>query len=259
MPRKRASLSRMASNKPPKVIKRNEFGLLDGVKYVYQDDNLIDWRKMVNNDHIVPNRDNTSETDVTKLKDKDLIILLSGLKELAQLRGIKSVVYDIVTASPEYVCMKCGITWAGNYETEGEEVFFEGTSDAGLNNSEGFGQIYLAAIAENRAFCRAVRNFLKINIVAKEEIAPNKGKQAASGKITTPSLALASQSSVSMSPDSFLLTILKENNITFEQVRNKLISENNSEAKSWNSVKDIPRLTAFEIIDRIQKKAKAVV
>ena len=55
------------------------------------------------------------------------------------------------------------------------------------------------------------------------------------------------------------MTILKENNITFEQVRNKLISENNSEAKSWNSVKDIPRLTAFEIIDRIQKKAKAVV
>ena len=61
-----------------------------------------------------------------------------------------------------------------------------------------------------------------------------------------------------MSPDSFLLTILKENNITFEQVRSKLIEENNSDAKKWGSVKDIPRLTAFEIIDRIQKKAKAV-
>ena len=248
----------MAKNTPPKTIKRNEHGLLEGIKYSYQDDGLIDWRKMVKNEHIVPNRDNTSETDVTKLKDKDLIILLAGLKDVAQMRGIKSVKYDIVTASPEYVCMKCGITWAGNYETEGEDVYFEGTADAGLNNTEGFGQIYLAAIAENRAFCRAVRNFLKINIVAKEEIAPNKGKQASTTKVTTPSAMFSSQSSVSMSPDSFLLTILKENNITFEQVRNKLIEENNTDAKKWSSVKDIPRLTAFEIIDRIQKKAKAV-
>ena len=247
----------MAKNTPPKTIKRNEHGLLEGIKYSYQDDGLIDWRKMVKNEHIVPNRDNTSETDVTKLKDKDLIILLAGLKDVAQMRGIKSVKYDIVTASPEYVCMKCGITWAGNYETEGEDVYFEGTADAGLNNTEGFGQIYLAAIAENRAFCRAVRNFLKINIVAKEEIAPNKGKQASTTKVTTPSAMFSSQSSVSMSPDSFLLTILKENNITFEQVRNKLIEENNTDAKKWSSVKDIPRLTAFEIIDRIQKKAKA--
>ena len=160
----------MAKNTPPKTIKRNEHGLLEGIKYSYQDDGLIDWRKMVKNEHIVPNRDNTSETDVTKLKDKDLIILLAGLKDVAQMRGIKSVKYDIVTASPEYVCMKCGITWSGNYETEGEDVYFEGTADAGLNNTEGFGQIYLAAIAENRAFCRAVRNFLRINIVAKEEI-----------------------------------------------------------------------------------------
>ena len=247
----------MAKNTPPKTIKRNEHGLLEGIKYSYQDDGLIDWRKMVKNEHIVPNRDNTSETDVTKLKDKDLIILLAGLKDVAQMRGIKSVKYDIVTASPEYVCMKCGITWSGNYETEGEDVYFEGTADAGLNNTEGFGQIYLAAIAENRAFCRAVRNFLKINIVAKEEIAPNKGKQASTTKVTTPSAMFSSQSSVSMSPDSFLLTILKENNITFEQVRNKLIEENNTDAKKWSSVKDIPRLTAFEIIDRIQKKANA--
>ena len=197
----------MAKNTPPKTVKRNEHGLLEGVKYSYQEDGLIDWRKMVKNDHIVPNRDNTSETDVTKLKDKDLIILLAGLKDVAQTRGIKSVKYDIVTASPEYVCMKCGITWAGNYETDGEDVYFEGTADAGLNNTEGFGQIYLAAIAENRAFCRAVRNFLKINIVAKEEIAPSKGKQAASGKVSIPSAVFSSQSSVSMSPDSFLLTI----------------------------------------------------
>jgi hypothetical protein len=35
-----------------------------------------------------------------------------------------------------------------------------------------------------------------------------------------------------------------------------MISENIKEAKSWGSIKDIPRLTAFEIIDRIQKKSQ---
>lgn len=260
MPRKRAQSSSMAKSKPPKITKRNEHGLIDGANYVFQEDGTVDWRKMVNNNHIVPNRDNTSETDVTKLKDKDLIILLAGLKEVAQIRGIKSVKYDIVSASPEYVCMKCGITWAGNYETEGEEIYFEGTADAGMNNTDGFGSIYLAAIAENRSFCRAVRNFLKINIVAKEEIAPNKGKRASNN--TTPTNT--SNTASAMSPDSFLLSVLKENNISFEQVKNKMISEYTTagkdkhikEAENWGSIKDIPRLTAFEIISRIQKKSK---
>jgi hypothetical protein len=98
---------------------------------------------------------------------------------------------------------------------------------------------------------------LKINIVAKEEIAPNKGKQATANKVMPSAIASAAQSSATMSPDSFLSTILSENNVTFEQVKSKLIEEKNLEAKKWNSVKDIPRITAFEIIDRIQKKAKA--
>ena len=245
MPRKSAKSSGMANNVPPKVIKRNEFGLIEGLDYVFQENGMVDWRRMVDNKYIVPNRDNTAETDVTKLKDKDLIILLAGLKDVANIRGFSSVTYNVVEASQEYVCASCSIVWAGNYETEkSESVLFQGVADAGLNNTDGFGQIYLAAIAENRAFCRAVRNFLRINIVAKEEIAPNKTKQLGSN----------SSSAKSVSPDSFLLSVLKENNITFEQVKKKMISEKVEEANAWNSTKDIPRLTVFEIIQRIQSK-----
>ncbi len=91
MSRKRAQSSSMAKSKPPKITKRNEHGLIDGANYVFQEDGTVDWRKMVNNNHIVPNRDNTSETDVTKLKDKDLIILLAGLKEVAQISMAKGI------------------------------------------------------------------------------------------------------------------------------------------------------------------------
>ena len=203
MPRKRAKSSGMANNVTPKVIKRNEFGLIEGLDYVFQENGMVDWRRMVDNKYIVPNRDNTAETDVTKLKDKDLIILLAGLKDVANIRGFSSVTYNVVEASQEYVCASCSIVWTGNYETaNGESVLFQGVADAGLNNTEGFGQMYLAAIAENRAFCRAVRNFLRINIVAKEEIKnvktskPNPTKNSAS-------------------PHKFLTNLMTDNIITY--------------------------------------------
>ena len=60
-----------------------------------------------------------------------------------------------------------------NYETGGQPVSFSAIGDASLSNTFDFAQNYLAAIAENRAFVRCVRNFLKINIVAKDEIGPS--------------------------------------------------------------------------------------
>ena len=62
-----------------KKIDRNKDGLINGVDYVFTEDGLIDWRKMVKPEHLVPNKDRTSETDVTKLKDYQLIILLGGI------------------------------------------------------------------------------------------------------------------------------------------------------------------------------------
>ena len=157
-------------NKPPVIIKRNQYGLLENknINYVFNDDGSVNWRKMIKPEFLVANRDRTDETDISKLEDNELIILLGGLKDLANIRGYHSVTYTVTQASPEYVCASCSIVWMGNYETEnGESVLFQGVADAGLNNTEGFGQMYLAAIAENRAFCRAVRNFLRINLNVK--------------------------------------------------------------------------------------------
>ena len=71
-----------------KKIKRDDNGLISGssVKYVFNELGFVDWRKMVKQEHLVPNRQKTSETDVNNLDDKDLIILLGGIKELAQIR-----------------------------------------------------------------------------------------------------------------------------------------------------------------------------
>ena len=88
-----------------KKITRDKDGLIsDGsVEYVFADSGLIDWRKMLKTEHLVPNKDRTSETDVTKLKDYQLIILLGGIKELAQVRGYTNVNNEIHSPSPQYV------------------------------------------------------------------------------------------------------------------------------------------------------------
>tara|TARA_B100001939_G_scaffold85174_1_gene72805 strand:- start:106 stop:816 length:711 start_codon:yes stop_codon:yes gene_type:complete len=232
------------TNKPPVDFKRNQYGLLEdkNIKYEFSEDGTVNWRKMIKTEFLVANRELTDETDVSKLEDRELIILLGGLKDLAAIRGYTSVEYKIHEASTEYVCASCRITWVPNYETEGDDpIVFEAIADANLNNTEGFSQMYLAAIAENRAFCRAVRNFLRINIVAKEE--------CKSVRIAKPN-----PKKNSASPEIFLTNLMKDKKIDFEAIKGKMVNESVDGASDWETVKDIPRLKMFEIIERIQKK-----
>ena len=229
-----------------KKIDRNEDGLINGVDYLFTEDGLIDWRKMVKPEHLVPNKDRTSETDVTKLKDYQLIILLGGIKELAQIRGFTDVKYEIVSPHHEYVAATCSISWIPNYETEGREVTFSAIGDASPRNTNSFASNFLGPIAENRAFVRCVRNFLKINIVGKEEL----GGADAPPTSTNTSMAT---SDTSMDPRSMLQAVMNEKGVSFEKLKAKLGSEG---FDTVESLSDIPKLKTFELIERL-KKVKA--
>src|SRR5690349_12782991 len=158
------------SNIPPKLIVRNEHGLIEGINYTFDENGMVDWRKMVNQKYLVPNKLKTQETDVSKIPDSDLLITLAGLKELAFLRGYDSVFYNVFSSSVEYCCVHCSINWIKNFETGNNEVTFSSIADANINNTENFAKYYLSSIAENRAFSRCVRNFLRIHIISDEEI-----------------------------------------------------------------------------------------
>ncbi len=229
-----------------KKIDRNEDGLINGVDYLFTEDGLIDWRKMVKPEHLVPNKDRTSETDVTKLKDYQLIILLGGIKELAQIRGFTDVKYEVVSPHHEYVAATCSISWIPNYETEGREVTFSAIGDASPRNTNSFASNFLGPIAENRAFVRCVRNFLKINIVGKEEL----GGADAPPTATNTSMAT---SDTSMDPRSMLQAVMNEKGVSFEKLKAKLDSEG---FDAVESLSDIPKLKTFELIERL-KKVKA--
>ena len=229
---------------PPKLVTRNQYGLIEDqtLNYIFNDDGSINWRKMVKTEHLVPNRQKTQETDVSKLQDKDLLILLGGIKELAQIRGYTSVEYKVVSASGNYFATSCRITWLPNYETGGKEVIFESLADATLNNTKSFARFFLAAIAENRAFVRCVRNFLKINIVSQEELGDAKLLDDSSSVNENPT-----------SPQSLLEKVMKEKNVNFEALKKRLIKDKFDNAENLNSISDIPKVKLFELIDRIKK------
>lgn len=230
-------------NKPNIVFKKNKYGLIEdkNIRYIFNNDGTINWRKMVKQEYLVANRQKTQESDVTKLEDKDLLILLGGIKELAQIRGYSKVEYKVVAASENYFATSCRITWLPNYETDNKEVIFEALADASHFNTKSFAKYFLAAIAENRAFVRCVRNFLKINIVSQEELGDVKILEE-SAPTENPT-----------SPYSLLEKVMKDKNISFEQLKNKLIKENFDGSEKINSITDIPKLKIFELVERIKK------
>jgi hypothetical protein len=227
------------------VLKRSDNGLIDGVDYVFNDDDTIDWRAMIKTDHLVPDRNKTSETDVTKLPDAKLIILLGGIKELAQIRGYTSVKYDVKCPSSEYVVATCTIDWIPNYETEGQAVTFSAIGDASPNNTTSFAKNFLGATAENRAFVRCVRSFLKINIVGKEELPgdsfPPRQTEAAE----------TSEAGALSPPYNLLEAAMKAKNVTLKNIKKRLSDEGYE--KAINELEDIPKVKVFELIERIKK------
>ena len=168
----------------PSNYKRNELGLIEGVQYQFNEDGSINWRAMIKPEFLYPNKEwfevrkmPVPET-VEGLADHQLLVKLGGIKELARLRGFNSVQYTLNTLTDKYATAICEICWMPNYETCGVAQVFASTANATSDNCSGFGVKFLEAIAENRAFVRAVRNYLNIHIVGDDEIDKSKNKAA---------------------------------------------------------------------------------
>ena len=216
------------------MFERDKKGLVKGLEYKYDEQGLIDWRAMLDDKWLYANPSSVEKgvckrnTPASELKDKDLCIMLGGLKELAQWRGFTSVRYDVVNASPEYVAMACEISWIKNFETNNilekespsshiESILFSSVADAHFGNTRSFAKNFLAAIAENRAFSRAVRNFLRINIVSDIELGEVKG-------------------------------------VSFEDIKEKLGKAGYKESKNLETVEQISPVWLIEVIKKLKKK-----
>tara|TARA_R100000008_G_scaffold39370_2_gene22528 strand:+ start:3505 stop:4281 length:777 start_codon:yes stop_codon:yes gene_type:complete len=241
----------------PDVYKRNGHGLLENVEYIFNEDGSVNWRAMIKEEFLYPNkgwfdsRNQPVPTSPEGLEDKQLLIMLGGIKELAKMRGYSTVAFDVVHSSDGYVTAKCMINWNKNYETQ-DEVVYEDYANATLSNTDNFCAKFLETIACNRAFVRCVRNYLNIHIVGADEI----DKSQATAQ-SYESDAVASP----ITPVDLLEKTLREkhNVDSFEGCKNvlrdlwKSESYRNEKAKEWSCFKDIPAKEARKLIVVLNK------
>ena len=233
----------------PAVFARDVDGLLKNVQYTFNEDGSVNWRAMIKNEHLFPNRGwfegrgKDVPYSAEGLSDHQLLIKLSGIKELARLRGFSDVQYDVVHCDLEHVAVVCQMTFIPNYETahvgpsETEHgsrnpVVFQDMANASMENTSSFATKFLETIACNRAFVRCVRNFLNVHIVGDDEI----------DKSDKPAATASRKGSNSLSPHG----VLEKKFGTFDEFKSKLRdlwSSNaykNDDVKKWNDFGDIP-------------------
>lgn len=240
-------------NIPPFTLSRNVHGLLEHVNYEFDDLGFVNYRKLIPTEFLVPNRQIFIKRDapvpktIEGLEDNQILVLLAGWRWLAKIRGFKSIEHQVIDSRPDYsVTVKTTVCWRGNYETRGEDICFSALATASVLNTASFAKVYLAEIAENRGFSRAVRGFLNISLVGFDEINPE-DKQAQIEQ---------TGSADPTKPHGVLKIKLDERNTSFEKLKTQWIKLGHEEAQDWNQLNDIPIPDVWKILETMKKKEK---
>lgn len=229
----------------PKAFKRDERGLVVGVDYAYNEDGTINWRTMIPKDCLYPNPQNTNETDVTKLQDKDLLSNLKGFRSLLRLRGFLSVRYPTIYDSLDRCTAVCEIQWLPNFETDNLIVTTSDIASTNHGNTTDFGRLYLAEMAANRSLIRCVKAFLGITILSKEEIDRSDKAQVRDSETAQDT------------PADKLLALMDETGVSFEKVKARLIKWGVENAEAISTVHEIPNEVILKIMQLIRKSKKS--
>lgn len=214
-----------------------------------KNDNFVDWFSLIDKEYIVPNKDyfiknNKPVPDsIDGLADHEKLILLGGFKKIAQIRGYTSVDYTPLLITPEFVSIKCTICWTPNFETGYNSVCFSALADAHLSNTYKLSRNFLTSIAENRAFVRAVRNFLNIPILGKDEIGPE------NRDFNNKEEAVSEFNNI-IAPQSLLEKKMNQKNCSFEKFLQRAIKDG-YELENIETYKDIPTNIALEILNKL--------
>lgn len=258
-------------SKPWEKYERNSLGLLTAVNYTFNEDGSVNWRAMIKPEFLYPNRDwfdarkLEMPSSIEGLDDKQLLIMLGGIKELAKLRGFYSVEYDVCNVREDYVTAKCTIQWMDNYESNGELITYQDFANATASNTDDFCLKFLETIACNRAFVRCVRNYLNIHIVGADEIDKSKNRVKESADIVVSNaLPISAQGTLEKAvheklglPDFesfkvFLRNLWKK----AQEAEDASIIALLQEAKDWKQFKDVSAKSARILLKIVNENSK---
>lgn len=251
-----------AKNNAVAKFARDENGLLKNELYVFKDDGSVDWKAMIPKQYLVVNKDYFEQrqidipTSVDGLDDKQLLVLLGGFKELAKLRGVVAIDRTVVESGPSRAVVSCQITFTENYETKaGMPIVYSDVASATIDNTAGFSSSFLETIAANRAFVRALRNALRIDIVGSDEIKPTfsqKPSESDSNGVSVSAFSAVRDAALKFrsekTPNGFK---------DFAEFKDFLVKREYNGASEWNDWKDITNAQAFELLKKLKKPSTA--
>ena len=227
------------------MIRNKDTGLIEGKTYERKEDQTIDWRKMVPDEFLYLNPAQKPQLEkkygkryedikVSDAEDKELVLLLQGVRFLLNLRGFVSVETTLTSASPEYAAANCRIKFIPNTENPTEQVYSD-SACASHENTRGFGQKYLVEMCSNRAMARCVRAYLNIGIVTREELVEGV-EEVTSG-------------------NNKLKDLMERKGLTFALLKSKAAQnpKKYENAESWTSLNDIPTKYYPYLIEALNK------
>jgi hypothetical protein len=261
----------VVTQKPWEKYSRDKLGLLTSVDYIFNEDGSVNWRAMIKPEFLYPNKDwfevrkLEMPTSIEGLEDKQLLIMLGGIKELAKLRGFHSVEYDVRNVRDDYVVAKCIINWMGNYESSFEEVDYSEVANATAANTDDFCFKFLETIACNRAFVRCVRNYLNIHIVGADEMDKSKNRVSEPLETTISNvLPISAQGTLEKAVHEKLNLVDFESFKVFlrslwkkaQETNNTTVLDVLQEAKDWGQFKDVPAKSARILLKVVNEHSK---
>jgi hypothetical protein len=232
---------------------RLENGLIEGLNYVRDEKTKrIDWLRTLPIEHVYINPDKKSQLEkslnkkfedikINEVKDTDIILILSGIRWLLDIRGYKYVKMTVNSSNLEYSAVTCEICFLP-IEGEGEQIF-TACASAHFGNTANFARQYLLEIASNRALARCCRNALGISSISREELGASIEQQPTERTILSDSTQIK-----------LLTDIMDAKKVNWNLIKEKLKSENKFD-ESWTSVEKLPKDLVFELINRLKKKS----
>lgn len=277
------------ANQPIRFKRDPQTGLIEGLRYVYDENGKINWKALVDPKFLYIAREHEekvmkeqgkplAEVDLLLVRDDWLRIRVGGLNQLAHMRGVRSCRYPHVETREGHATVSCEITFIGNSESGMEPETWSGIASASIRSVDKHFIPYLETFAENRAFSRCVKRALQINILSDIEVG-GEGKKAAEGgngasSYVTTSLvdptSEASPEQVGNTPAFQPYEVLAKKcaalKITFEALKTRTVEVNAAapdnekcltDPATWGSFADIQPRDAWLLMGKIESGGKA--
>lgn len=237
-------------------------GLLKDYTYILSEDGRINWKAHLNVKWLRVKDDKKSdvekrykkpiaELDLSTVEDYFLYVTLGGYNEVARLRGFDALNHSVDYVDSQKAVVTCTIHFVPNTE-EPNGLTCAGVASGSIYNISPDFAPFMETIAENRAFVRAVRRALNINIVGAEEL----GKGVALPANQAPESA--PEETASLKPYAVLEKRCRELGVSFESLKGRSIASKTlikSDAASWTDWKDIEKGDVWTLLAKVNEGA----